>query len=111
MPYNKYGNTKTVVDGLKFDSKKEAIRWFELRNLERAGFITDLKRQVPIQLFAGDEPLLTPTGRKMMYRADFTYHDTKLDVPVVEDAKGFATDIYKMKKAILATMGVEIKES
>jgi hypothetical protein len=111
MAYSKYRNTKTTVDGLTFDSKREAGRWFELRNLESAGFIKDLKRQVPIQLFGADDMLRTRTGRKMFYRADFTYHDNKLGVDVVEDAKGFATDVYLIKRAILAAQGVEIKES
>lgn len=40
---NKYMNRQTIVDGQKFDSKKEANRWMELKLMERAGLITDLK--------------------------------------------------------------------
>ena len=46
----KYRNEKTVVAGLTFDSKAEARRYGELQLLERAGRISDLRRQVPIEL-------------------------------------------------------------
>ena len=43
---NKYGNRKVIVDGMEFDSKKEARRWRELTYMQKAGIIQDLKRQV-----------------------------------------------------------------
>lgn len=45
MKYNKYGNIKTVIDGIKFDSKRESERYLELKLLEKAGEISDLKLQ------------------------------------------------------------------
>lgn len=105
------GTQKTVVDGIKFDSKREAKRWSELQLLERAGEISNLQRQVPFPLFGRDDPIQTPTGRQMRYIADFVYTDNRLSgATVVEDAKGWATDVYKIKKAILAAQGVEVKE-
>ena len=47
---NKYGNKKTVVDGITFDSRKEAKRYQELKLLEKAGEIKDLRRQVKYEL-------------------------------------------------------------
>ncbi|MDH3582148.1 MAG: DUF1064 domain-containing protein [Hyphomicrobiales bacterium] len=100
----------TEVDGEKFHSKKEARRWSELKLLERAGQISDLKRQVRVSLRGERGPILTKTGRTMVYVADFTYNDKTLGF-VIEDAKGWATDVYLLKKAILKAQGVEIVET
>ena len=43
----KYHNKKTEIDGIVFDSRKEALRWHELKLMENAGLISDLRRQVP----------------------------------------------------------------
>lgn len=101
---------KTIVEGIKFDSMREANRYQELRLLEMGGYIRDLELQVPFDLQGKDGPILTPTGRQMRYRADFRYFDTRSGVWVIEDAKGHPTDVYVMKKAILKAMGVEIAE-
>ena len=50
MSRSKYGAKKVTVDGITFDSKKEANRWCELRLMERAGVITGLERQVKFVL-------------------------------------------------------------
>ena len=47
---SKYGNTRVKVDGIAFDSKGEAAHWQLLRLRERAGEISDLKRQVAFRL-------------------------------------------------------------
>ena len=47
---NKYHAVKTQVDGIIFDSMKEAVRWQELKLLEKAGKIANLERQVPYEL-------------------------------------------------------------
>lgn len=105
------GAQRTAIGGITFDSKREAKRWGELKFLEQAGEITDLKRQVPFPLFGRDDAILTPPGRKMHYIADFTYTDLRLNgVRVVEDSKGWATEVFKIKKAILAAQGIEISE-
>jgi hypothetical protein len=105
------GAIPTEVDGIKFDSRKEARRWMELVLLQRAGEITDLERQVSIELLGRDANILTPTGRPMRYVADFRYYDRRLKATVIEDAKGHPTDVYRMKKAILAAMGIAVRET
>lgn len=108
---SKYGNKKVTVDGIKFDSKKESKRWLELKLLEKAGEIGGIKRQVAYNLAGRDGPILTPTGRQMVYKADFVYIDwTKGGAKIVEDVKGFCTKEYLIKKAILAAQGIVITE-
>ncbi|WP_339820699.1 DUF1064 domain-containing protein [uncultured Paracoccus sp.] len=104
------GAERTVsADGTKHDSKLESRWWAQLQLLQAAGQITDLKRQVNIPLVPGGVPILTPKGRQMHYRADFTWTDRD-GAPVVADAKGHKTETYIMKRAILAAQGVTIRE-
>ena len=103
---SKYGNRKIKApDGQAFDSVKEYHRWGCLRLMERAGKISDLKRQVRFELIPKQNG-----ERACTYMADFTYmEDGKL---VVEDCKGFRTDAYKMKrKLMLWVHGIRIKET
>jgi len=106
---NKYRAKKTIINGIRFDSKKEANRWCDLQIMQQAGEISNLERQVPIYLLGRDENILTPTGRKMRYVADFQYFDHRINAVVLEDSKGFPTEVFKLKKAILAAMGVDVK--
>lgn len=111
---NKYGNRKTEVDGIVFDSKHEAMRWIELKYMERAGLIRDLKRQVKFCLV----PTIEGEGKKIRQRAvyyvaDFEYWEKNYDCwkHVVEDAKGVRTDVYKLKKKLMLWRhGIEIRE-
>lgn len=105
----KYGNRKVDVDGITFDSAREARRWGELQMLERAGEIRDLRRQVRLHLWGQRAPLVSDKGRRLSYVADFVYEDAE-GRTVVEDAKGHPTPEYRLKKAILRAMGVEIVE-
>lgn len=104
---NKYGarKIKDPATGYVFDSKKEFIRWCELRILERAGKISDLKRQVKFELIPKQEG-----ERACTYVADFVYcQDGKT---VVEDCKGFRTEAYKIKrKLMLSVHGIKVKET
>lgn len=94
---SKYGNKKTVVDNIEFDSQKEAARYVTLRYLLRAGEITDLELQKEFKLSV------------CSYYADFVY--TKNGETIVEDVKGFKTATYRMKKKLMkAELGIEIKE-
>lgn len=106
------GVKPTFVDGIRFDSKREAKRWCELQLLEKAGQISNLERQVKMPLYGRDGPILTEKGNQMHYVVDFTYIDWTLKgVRVFEDAKGHKTESYLMKKAILRASGIEITES
>ena len=104
----KYNNTKIVLDGIKFDSKREAQRYQELKLLERAGKITDLALQPKFELI----PKYTINGRnvrKMEYIADFQY--TENVKTIIEDAKGFKTKEYLIKKKLFEfKYGIEITE-
>lgn len=106
---NKYHAKKTVVDGIEFDSAKEAKRYAKLRALEDAGKIQGLRLQVPFELV----PSFECDGvkyRGTKYVADFVYYrDGKV---VVEDCKGFKTAEYKLKKKLMAYINhVNIEES
>lgn len=104
----KYNNTKTVVDGIKFDSKRESDRYIELKLLERAGRISDLILQPKFELI----PKYEINGRKVRkieYIADFQYKEN--GKTVVEDAKGFKTKDYIIKKKLFEfKYGIEITE-
>lgn len=103
---NKFGAKKVVApDGHVFDSKKEYRRWCELKLLERAGKITDLKRQVKYELIPKQDG-----ERACDYIADFVYQQDGHQV--VEDCKGFRTDAYTIKrKLMLYFYGIRIKET
>jgi hypothetical protein len=105
---NKYGAKKTQVGDVKFDSKKEAIRWVELQLLERGREISDLQRQVKVELIGQYRPLYTRTGRKMKLTFDFAYIED--GVHVYEDAKGMPTRDYEVRVAVARAMGLEVRE-
>lgn len=99
----------TTADGITHDSKTEADRWEELKLMQRAGEICGLKRQVSIGLIGRDGPIMTDSGKQQrVYKADFVYVDNALGVTVIEDRKGHETEVFNLKKAILAAQGMEI---
>ena len=107
---NKYHAVKESVGKLKFDSRKEKMRFDELLLMEQAGEITDLKLQHDFTL---QEAFTTTDGervRAIRYRADFTYYDSAGNW-IIEDAKGMKTDIYKLKKKMMAQKGYRIIET
>lgn len=108
---SKFNAKKTVVDGITFDSRKEAKRYVELRDLERAGKIQCLRRQVRYELI----PAFNVGGkhyRPTSYVADFVYTDTATGEEIVEDVKGVLTDVYRLKSKMFAyRYGVSIRES
>lgn len=110
---SKYRNRKTVLDGITFDSKREAARYQELKALAARGVIEDFRHQAPFVLAPGvrfsDEKRAKPALR---YVADFAY---KLDGRlVVEDVKSKVTAgaaAYRIKRHLmLAVHGIEVKE-
>ena len=87
---SKYRAKPQVVDGERFDSKGELKRWRELQLLEKAGEISGLRRQVPIQLRAEGGGLVG------VLVIDFTYYNPR-DEMVFEDFKGFITPLARWK--------------
>lgn len=125
MRRSKYGNRKTVVDGITFDSKKEANRFRELQLLEQAGKITALQRQVKYVLIPTQREFSNEIYKKgahqghfkpgkvlekeCSYIADFAYIQD--GAYVVEDTKGVRTEAYKIKrKLMLERYGIKILE-
>ena len=107
----KYGNHKVVVDGIKFDSKKEAARYQELLTLENTGVISRLERQYVYELVEA----VVIDGRKspaIRYVCDFRYMENGR--MVTEDVKSPATRkdrVYRIKRHLLAVKyGITIKE-
>lgn len=118
--YNKYNNKKTVIDGITYDSKKEAKRHRELLLLESSGAIQNLQRQVKYILIPSQrEPdIVGAKGgirkgkvieRECAYIADFVYEQD--GETVVEDTKGMKTTDYIIKrKLMLYRHNIRIRE-
>lgn len=118
---SKYHSKKITVDGETFDSKKEYRRWQELRLLEKAGSISDLRRQVTFELVPAsrEKPAIGPRGgvkpgkvieKPVNYIADFVYF--KDGERIVEDTKGVRTADYIIKrKLMLYIHGIKILET
>lgn len=93
----KYYNKKTqTIDGMVFDSKKEASRWGQLKLMERAGLIKDIQTQVKFELIPKQEG-----ERACSYVADFVYTDCNTGKKVVEDTKGYRTEVYRIKRKLM----------
>lgn len=107
---SKYGNRKITRDGLTFDSVKEYRRYCELRLLERAGEVAELRRQVKFELLPSQRVDGKVVERSVTYIADFVYTD-KDGRQVVEDTKGVRTKEYIIKrKLLLHKYGIRIRE-
>lgn len=94
---SKYRNKKTVVDNIKFDSVLEANRYQELKLLQRAKQISNLRLQVPFLLQEGFKKN-GKTHRKIEYIADFVYEEN--GQTIVEDTKGMETETFKIKQKL-----------
>lgn len=128
MYKNKYGNRKITINGIEFDSRKEARRYNELLLMEKAGAIKGLRRQVPFELipaqyedvYTGEyyqrgehkgEPKMKRVcvEKAVTYYADFVYLEG--GETVVEDTKGFKTPEYILKRKLMRyLLGIRIKE-
>lgn len=117
---SKYGAIPTMVDGIKFPSKKEARRYGELTLRQRAGEIRKLELQPQFPLYATAIPYIDPARDPLklgIYRGDFRYEECDHANGhsgwrvIVEDVKGFKTPLYKWKKRhVEAQYGIEIRE-
>ena len=101
----KYNASKVMIDGHRFDSRREAARYETLKQMEAAGKIAQLELQPRFEL----QPAFRYRGeavRKIEYVADFRYLDYERGGLVVEDVKGMKTDVYRLKrKLFLAKYG------
>lgn len=101
---SKYSAERTEVDGVTFASKKEARRYAELRDCQRAGLLRDLKLQPRY-------PLMVNNVKVATYVGDFEYSDCEDGKRIIEDCKGFKTPVYRLKKKLFeALYGLEITE-
>ena len=100
--YKKYHNAKTIVDGIKFDSRLEAERYEQLKILEHAGVIRDLELHPEYELI----PVFRKGGktwRRAVYKADFRYILCEGDRIIIEDVKGstaMITDVFRLKQKL-----------
>lgn len=94
---NKYRNRKILIDNHRFDSELEAKRYCQLKLLQRAKQISNLRLQVPFLLQEGFKKN-GKTHRKIEYIADFVYEEN--GQTVVEDTKGIKTETFKIKQKL-----------
>lgn len=92
---SKYNASPTEVDGIRFASKREAARYGELKNLERGKIISGLTLQPKF-------PLIVQGKQVCTYIGDFAYMENQKFI--VEDVKGFKTDVYKLKRRLLLAL-------
>lgn len=127
---SKYHNRKIEINGIRFDSRKEAQRYVQLMNAMRLGAIKDLRLQVDFTIQEAYTDCQGNRIRAIRYRADFAYNLTGLlpfgisaedrDVwsrfimsgteTVIEDVKGVKTQTYKLKEKLMAQKGISIRE-
>lgn len=107
----KYHSRKITIDGMTFDSVREARRYQELHLLFRAGEISQLQLQKKYTLIPSQKKPSGGTERACTYTADFVYIDNSTGKEVVEDAKGLKTQQYIIRrKLMLWRYGIEIRE-
>lgn len=119
---SKYHARKTIIDGITFDSLKEARRYRELKALEARGMIASLELQKKFVLIPAQR---TPDTigkrggtikgklieREVAYYADFYYFDAMTQEWTVEDTKGMRTPEYIIKRKLMLWIhGIRIKE-
>lgn len=107
---SKYNNRKVTYQGLTFDSKKEFEYYLILKDKEKRELVFNIKRQVPLEI----QPAFTDKSgvkhRAIIYKADFVYTDRVSGKVKYIDVKGFRTEVYKLKKKLLAYKGIIIEE-
>lgn len=105
---SKYRNRKVTLDGIEFDSAKESRRWVELKAMQQAGLIKDLRTQYSVKCVVNGVFVCE-------WIADFVYTDIKACKTVLEDVKSEVTrklPVYQLKKKLVwATQKIEIKET
>ena len=108
---SKYRNVRTTIGDEVYDSKLEATRHMELKLLEKAGEVRNIRRQVVFPLMVGETCVAK-------YIADFCYEAREqpalyLWIPVIEDAKSLPTRrnaLYRLKYRWMKALGTPIRE-
>ena len=104
---SKYRNKPVTIDGIRFDSKREANRYCELKLLHQAGEIHKLRTHPRYTLLEPFE-VKGVKYRGIVYEADFSY--TENGVQVVEDVKGVKTQVFRIKeKLFMQRYGDEVE--
>lgn len=99
----KYNAKKTMVDGILFDSKREAAYYSELKTREKAGEIIGVELQRPFTILINGFLIGT-------YKSDFAFWDNTADRFRVIDVKGMDTPLSKFKrKCVKAQYGFEVE--
>jgi len=119
----RYGNVKKITeDGIRFDSKREYLRYLDLKLLEKAGEIRHLEAHPKFPITIGGVKIMVSSNqhnkwdRHLTYEADFVYWQRdglREWARVIEDVKmqsGHRTGVYKLKRALMKAMGHDIKE-
>ena len=112
---SKYHNRKAdyrdpkTGETITFDSEKERDYYLLLKDRERRGEIYDLQRQVAIEIQKAFTDARGNYYRSITYKADFVYLDNNTIRHYI-DVKGFKTEVYKLKKKLLAYKGIIIEE-
>lgn len=98
--FAKYNAKKVEIDGHKFDSKREGARYLELKLLEKAGKISDLKLHPKF-------PIILNEVKICNYIADFQYTERGLNI--VEDIKGWPTPVFRLKAKLFTVSYPELE--
>lgn len=118
----RYGNVNKIIeDGIRFDSKREYLRYKDLKLLERAGEIRDLEVHPKFPITIGGVPIMVSSNqhnkwdRHLTYEADFKYCERQgawwpVVIEDVKMASGHRTGVYKLKRALMRAMGYDIRE-
>src|SRR3990167_8364851 len=95
---SKFGNRKTIMDGIRFDSQKEAAQYAKLRILQKNGQIGDLKVHPSYLIQEGFSYYEGSNLRPVYYEADFEFQEKGTGTRIIQDVKGFKPPVYKLKK-------------
>jgi Protein of unknown function (DUF1064) len=107
---HKYKSVSVQTPDGKFDSIGEYNRWMQLKIQQKAGIISDLKRQIRIPLVGrNDNPVILESivkkrKRQSVYIVDFMYFDEEKKRTIIEDFKGVDTKLSQLKRAIVSAM-------
>lgn len=107
---SKFGNVKVVTNGDKFDSKRESKKYQELVLRRNAGDITALELKPKYELIPSKRRADGTLERACAYIADWRFIDSEGALHV-QDAKGFRTDSYIIKRKLMFMIhNIEVEE-